>query len=129
MFSKIKRVLERLDKMSSTVIINGWGWEPNDKKVFRIDSWDKQYDFRERREYVSLSNNFLEHMSLDELRQFKNEIWWIQDFIKQLAKRSDFKKICEQFREEIREVYEKWGTEIEWDDFTEGKEWKEYLRI
>ena len=115
--------------MSSTVIINGWGWEPNDKKVFRIDSWDKQYDFRERREYVSLSNNFLEHMSLDELRQFKNEIWWIQDFIKQLAKRSDFKKICEQFREEIREVYEKWGTEIEWDDFTEGKEWKEYLRI
>ena len=68
-------------------------------------------------------------MSLDELRQFKNEIWWIQDFIKDLAKRSDFKKICEQFREEIREVYDKWGTEIDWDDFTEGKEWKEYLRI
>ena len=119
MFSKIKRVLERMDKMSSAAIINEGGWEPNDLNI----------DFREFREYVSYSNNFLEHMSLDELRQFKNDIWWIQDFIKQLAKRSDFKKICEQFREEIREIYEKWGTEIEWDDFTEGKEWKEYLRI
>lgn len=120
-----------MDKMSSAAIINGWGWEPNSKKVFRIDSYVPNIDFREWREFgnVSWPNNFLEHMSLDELRQFKNDIWWFQDFIKQLAKRSDFKKICEQFREEIREVYEKWGTEIDWDDFTEGKEWKEYLRI
>ena len=129
MFSKVKRVLERLDKMSSAAIINGGGWEPNVKKVSRIDSYVPNIDFREYRGCVSWPNNFLEHMSLDELRQFKNEIWWMQDFIKQLAKRSDFKKICEQFREEIREIYEKWGTEIDWDDFTEGKEWKEYLRI
>lgn len=115
--------------MSSAVIINGGGWEPNIKKVFKIDSYVPNIDFREFREYVSYSNTFLEHMSLDELRQFKSEIWWFKDFIKQLAKRSDFKKICEQFREEIREIYEKWGTEIDWDDFTEGKEWKEYLRI
>ena len=54
--------------MSSAVIINGWGWKPNSKKVFRIDSYDKQYDFREYGGYVSWPNNFLEHMSLDELR-------------------------------------------------------------
>ena len=84
MFSKIKRVLERMDKMSSAAIINEGGWEPNDlnidfrefrEYVFernviknRIDNYDLNIDFREYREYVSYSNNFLEHMSLDELR-------------------------------------------------------------
>ena len=44
----------------------------------RIDSYDKQYDFREYREFgnVSYSNTFFEHMSLDELRQFRDKIDW-----------------------------------------------------
>lgn len=90
----------------------------------RIDAYNS-IDFRQMLECISYHNCFIEEMDIDNIRQFKNLIDWNFAIVSHLSKRTDFKEICKEFKEEIKEVYQKW--EFDLDELTK-EEWKECLK-
>ena len=91
----------------------------------RIDGYVDTIDFREMQSCVSYPNCFIQAMNIDQIREFKHLIDWDTVIVEFWTKRKDFRKICKEFKKDIRKVYDKWGYE-ELDELTE-EEWKECL--
>ena len=69
-------------------------------------------------------------MTIDEIREFKDKLWWSDyTFIENLIGRADWKKIFREFREEIRKTHRVWGFEWEMYDEETCEAYMDCLRI
>lgn len=66
----------------------------------RVIRDDNIREFREYNEDFDDCNNFALNMTLDEIREFKDKLWWNDfTFIENLIGRTDWRKIFREFRE------------------------------